>query len=247
MSMRVFGKLCKDLVHVGGLKKTNNVEVDEMVVMFLHTLGHNVKNRILQQIFGRSGKTICAVIHAVLVSNMHETLYKKAEPITENSGHAFWQHFKNCLGALDGTHVKVRTKIEDQPRYRNRKGEVTMNVLGVCNPYMEFIYVLSGWEGSTHDGRVLRDDVSRPNGLKVPKAMPRKRKEETTEDKERSYFSWNNELDKLLVSSMKGKFVPGAYLLLEDMMERAKPGCGVKADPNIMSRVKTIKQKFLAI
>ncbi|CAN0837584.1 hypothetical protein LINGRAHAP2_LOCUS1849 [Linum grandiflorum] len=45
----------------------------------------------------------------------------------------------------------------------------------------------------------------------------------------------------------KGKFVPGAYMILEDMMEHAQSGCSVKADPNIMSRVKTLKQKFLAI
>ncbi|CAN0858457.1 hypothetical protein LINGRAHAP2_LOCUS7260, partial [Linum grandiflorum] len=43
-----------------------------------------------------------------------------------------------------------------------------MSVLGVCNPNMDFIYCLSGWEGSAHDGRVLRDALSRPNGLKVP-------------------------------------------------------------------------------
>ncbi|WOG87849.1 hypothetical protein DCAR_0207081 [Daucus carota subsp. sativus] len=34
---------------------------------------------------------------------------------------------------------------------------------------MEFIYVLPGWEGSAHDVRVLRDAISRPYGLKVPK------------------------------------------------------------------------------
>ncbi|CAN0876365.1 hypothetical protein LINGRAHAP2_LOCUS11273, partial [Linum grandiflorum] len=98
---------------------------------------------------------------------MHEIWYKKAEPVTKRSGYAFWKYYKNCLGALDGSHVKVRAKIEDQPRYCNRKGEVTMNVLGVCNPYMEFIYCLSGWEGSAHNERVLQDAVSRRNGLRV--------------------------------------------------------------------------------
>ncbi|CAN1286939.1 Protein ALP1-like [Linum perenne] len=44
-----------------------------------------------------------------------------------------------------------------------------MNVLGVCNSDMEFIYTLAGWEGSAHDGRVLRDALIRPNGLKVSK------------------------------------------------------------------------------
>ncbi|CAN1240095.1 Protein ALP1-like [Linum grandiflorum] len=173
MSKHVFERLCADLVAEGGLKKLQNVEVDEMVVMFLWTVGHTVKNRILQKKFARSGKTICAVIHAVLQSilNMHETLYVKANPNTERHKHAPWKHFKNCLGALDGTHVNVRCKIEEQPRYRNRKGEVTINVLGVCNPNMEFIYCLSGWEGSAHDSRVLKDAISRPLGLKVPKGQ----------------------------------------------------------------------------
>ncbi|XP_024976226.1 uncharacterized protein LOC112514126 [Cynara cardunculus var. scolymus] len=33
---------------------------------------------------------------------------------------------------------------------------------------MKFIYDLSGWEGSATDSRVLRDAVTRNNGLKVP-------------------------------------------------------------------------------
>ncbi|KAF7842198.1 myb/SANT-like domain, Harbinger transposase-derived nuclease domain protein [Senna tora] len=35
-----------------------------------------------------------------------------------------------CLGALDGTHIRIMLPLEDQPRYRNRKGEITTNVLG---------------------------------------------------------------------------------------------------------------------
>jgi len=44
------------------------------------------------------------------------------------------------------------------------------NVLGVCAPNMQFIYVLPGWEGSAHDGRVLRDAISSSDGLRVPMA-----------------------------------------------------------------------------
>ena len=57
---------------------------------------------------------------------------------------------------------------EDKAKYRTRKGNIAMNVLGVYSPDMHFIYVLPGWEGSSHDGRVLRDAISRPNGLKIP-------------------------------------------------------------------------------
>lgn len=33
---------------------------------------------------------------------------------------------------------------------------------------MMFTFVLPGWEGSAADGRVLRDAITRRNGLKVP-------------------------------------------------------------------------------
>ena len=57
----------------------------------------------------------------------------------------------------------------DKPRYRTRKNEITTNVLGVCSQDMQFIYILPGWEGSTADSRILRNAISRRNGLKVPK------------------------------------------------------------------------------
>ncbi|CAL1356169.1 unnamed protein product [Linum trigynum] len=44
-----------------------------------------------------------------------------------------------------------------------------MNVLGVVNQNVEFMYCLASWEGSAHDGKVLRDALLRPNGLRVPK------------------------------------------------------------------------------
>ena len=58
--------------------------------------------------------------------------------------------------------------LEDKPRYRNCKGEIATNVLGVCSQDMQFIYVLPGWEGSVADGRVLLNAISRRNGLRVP-------------------------------------------------------------------------------
>ncbi|KAL0446139.1 UNVERIFIED_CONTAM: hypothetical protein Slati_1741800 [Sesamum latifolium] len=53
-------------------------------------------------------------------------------------------------------------------RYRTRKGHVAVNILGVCNMNMQFIYVFTGWEGSVADSRVLRDAITRPDGLRVP-------------------------------------------------------------------------------
>ncbi|KAL0438835.1 UNVERIFIED_CONTAM: hypothetical protein Slati_2366500 [Sesamum latifolium] len=79
------------------------------------------------------------------------------------------KHVSGCLGALDETYIDVRVPAEDRARYRIRKGFVSVNVLGVCDRKMRFIYVLAGWEGSAADGRVLRDAFTRPNGLKIPR------------------------------------------------------------------------------
>ncbi|CAN1147403.1 hypothetical protein LINPERHAP2_LOCUS15853 [Linum perenne] len=133
-----------------------------MVAIFLYTIAHNEKNRILQVVFRRSGETISRVIHSVLfdVLKLHKILYLINDIVLQN-----------CLGALDGTIITVRVPRESQQRYRTRKGTLGINVLGVCNSNLEFIYTLAGWEGSAHDGRVLRDAFLRPNGLKVPRGM----------------------------------------------------------------------------
>ena len=65
--------------------------------------------------------------------------------------------FRDCVGALDGTHIEVHVPPCDQPRYRNRKGHLSQNVLAACNFELEFTYILVGWEGSAHDGSVYRN------------------------------------------------------------------------------------------
>ncbi|CAI0384233.1 unnamed protein product [Linum tenue] len=170
MNRGLFRRFCEVFTVQGGLKKTRNVDIDEMVYTFLRTISHNEKNRTLQVNLRRSGETISRSIHRVLkaVIRLNSQFMKKPVPIPTNETSSRWKHFKRCLGALDGTHIDVRPLTEDKPRYRDRKGHLTMNVLGVCTPNLEFVYCLAGWESSAHDSRVLRDALTRPNGLNVP-------------------------------------------------------------------------------
>ncbi|KAL8497028.1 hypothetical protein ACS0TY_020637 [Phlomoides rotata] len=85
-----------------------------------------------------------------------------------NSKHMSVQE-KGCLGALDGTYIEVKVPEIDKPLYRNWKGHVIVNILGVYDTNMKFVYVLPRWEGSAADSRVLHDAISRTNGLKIPK------------------------------------------------------------------------------
>ncbi|XP_061351124.1 protein ALP1-like [Gastrolobium bilobum] len=171
MDRKSFHKLVWLVKTVGGLQPTRHMGVEEMVSIFLHILAHDVKNRIIKRQFMRSGETISRQFSKVLLSviRCHTLLFKRPEPVPENSTDEKWKWFKNCLGALDGTHIKVYPLQADKPRYQTRKGEIATNVLGVCSQDGQFIYVLPGWEGSAADSRVLRDAISRPNGLRVPK------------------------------------------------------------------------------
>jgi hypothetical protein len=68
--------------------------------------------------------------------------------------------FVNCVGALDGIHFLARVP-EGRPTlpFRNRRGELTMNVLAAVDFKMRFTYMLSGWEGSANDSMVIKNAV----------------------------------------------------------------------------------------
>ncbi|KAH6778908.1 hypothetical protein C2S52_010145 [Perilla frutescens var. hirtella] len=153
----------------GQLRAARNLAVDEQVAMFFYILAHHQKNRTMKTNFLRSGETISRYFNKVLnaVLRIQDHLLKAPSPVRENSTDEKWKWFKNCIGALDGTYIKVKVSEIDKPRYRNRKGDTAINVLGVCSQDMQFIYVLAGWEGSAADGRILRDALSRRNGLPI--------------------------------------------------------------------------------
>ncbi|MFQ6650494.1 hypothetical protein Gotur_022410, partial [Gossypium turneri] len=53
-----------------------------------------------------------------LKSSRNMLVDEQAKPITANSSNPRWKWFKNCLGALDGTHIRIRVSTIDKPRYR---------------------------------------------------------------------------------------------------------------------------------
>ncbi|KAH6820915.1 hypothetical protein C2S53_010257 [Perilla frutescens var. hirtella] len=138
--------------------------------MFLSILAHHTKNRIVKKSYRKSGRTVSKHFHGVLnaIIRLHSLLLAKPVPIDEDCTNERWKWFKDCLGALDGTYIPVKVSKFDRGRYRNRKGQISVNVLGVCDRYMNFTYVLTGWERSAADARVLWDAIMRNNRLRVP-------------------------------------------------------------------------------
>jgi hypothetical protein len=78
-----------------------------------------------------------------------------------------YPYFKNCIGAIDSTHILAKVLDSQVIPYRNRKGDISQNVLAACKFNLQFIYLLPGWNGSAHDARVLQHALE--NDFIVPK------------------------------------------------------------------------------
>ena len=80
---------------------------------------------------------------------------------------------QDCVGAIDGTHVRASMPPEIQRRFCGRKVGTTQNVLVAISFDLKFTYVLARWEDSAYDLRVLNDAFARPGGFSIPDGIIR--------------------------------------------------------------------------
>jgi hypothetical protein len=172
LTKRNFHDLCTMLREKCGLRESVYVAVEEKVAMFLLVVGHGLKMRLLRGQYKRSLGTISAHFSEVLTAilSLHKEFIKLPDPSSTPPDDYKWKWFPNALGAIDGCHVDVCVHVADQGRYRNRKQDITTNMLGVVDWNMKFLYAMPAWEGSVSDSRVLKDAMrtSRQDAFAVP-------------------------------------------------------------------------------
>jgi len=64
--------------------------------------------------------------------------------------------FPSCLGAIDGTQIKIRGPVKNEEIYVNRKGDHAINAQFVCDMNMVIRACTVKWPGSVHDSTVWR-------------------------------------------------------------------------------------------
>ncbi|XP_009775885.1 uncharacterized protein [Nicotiana sylvestris] len=92
----------------------------------------------------------------------HNTTNRELAFIFRQSGES------DCIGAIDGTHIRIKVLQRETPRYRGRKDYSTQNVLATCTFDLKFTYVLAGWEGTASDSRIMKEALNRQDPLKLP-------------------------------------------------------------------------------
>lgn len=153
MNQDTFRQLCVDLEGYYGLRPSDRMSTLEKVGIFVYVLSKVLPIEMSNNVFNTISRVFKEVLNAmdglsrnILIPTDPE--FKEIPPQIANDTR-YMPHFKDCIGAIDGTHIAVIAPEEDQIRYKGRKGIPTTNVLAACDFDLLFTYVLIGWEGST--------------------------------------------------------------------------------------------------
>ncbi|KAJ0964462.1 hypothetical protein J5N97_025600 [Dioscorea zingiberensis] len=174
MKKLAFFNLASILRSRGLLKDSTHASVEEQLLMFLCIVGHNQRDMVIGHTFLRSSKIVSKYFNYVLwaIGQIQGDYIKphstSVSPYIAQRPNFYYPYFKDCIGALDGTHIHANVPIDIVEQFCGRKSFPTQKVLAAVDFDLCFTYVLAGWEGSANDALVLRDALNRSNGLKVP-------------------------------------------------------------------------------
>lgn len=65
--------------------------------------------------------------------------------------------FPDTIGAIDGSHIKIKAPKEDEASYVNRKKYHSIVIQAVCREDLTFTDIFVGFPGSVHDSRILKN------------------------------------------------------------------------------------------
>ncbi|XP_020251858.1 uncharacterized protein LOC109829144 isoform X2 [Asparagus officinalis] len=107
-----FMKLCMVLRERGHLQDTRYISVEEMVAIFLLTVTQNQRYCITTERFDRSRFAVSVCFNKALQALVSLAPCMMAPPPTDppekvTSESRFWTYFKDCIGAIDGTHIPL--------------------------------------------------------------------------------------------------------------------------------------------
>ena len=163
----------------------NAISPSEQLAVTLRFLATGESYTSLQYQFRINKGTLCMIIPRVCEA-ISETLahdFVKCPSSVEeweDISNQFWERWQlpNCLGAIDGKHVRILHPPGTGSDFFNYKGYFSIILLAVVGAQSQFIYADVGCQGRISDGGVLRntDFFKALEGKKLnipePKALP---------------------------------------------------------------------------
>ncbi|XP_036150262.1 protein ANTAGONIST OF LIKE HETEROCHROMATIN PROTEIN 1-like [Monomorium pharaonis] len=144
-------------LHDYGKKKSAEL----CLLMTLWFLNNKEPHRTLANLFNISLSSVFRIIRRIinwLVTLVPEVVtWPEGNNITKVSG-KFQEiaGIRNCIGAIDGSHIYINKPEENGRQYFNRKQCYSILLQTVTDSNMKFINIYCGDPGSFHDVRMLR-------------------------------------------------------------------------------------------
>ena len=169
MSEASFYMICEELrpyLTKQTTKLRKPVSVETQVAATLYYLADEGRMRKVTSSFGLGRTTVSKVIRRVTsvisekLGAKYIVLPKTKQEVEEHARNFYNRYgFPQCIGAIDGTHIKIKRPVDNPTDYVNRKGNFTLNCQGTVGYNYCFIDVLIKWPGSVHDARVFANSA----------------------------------------------------------------------------------------
>ncbi|KAK2727594.1 putative nuclease HARBI1 isoform X1 [Artemia franciscana] len=142
-------------------RPTSRCSPNKMLLITLWILATPESYRSVGCRFGVCKKTVFKVIRRTIdaIYEMASTTIKwpgATEAQNIISANSSTAGFPGVLGAIDGTHIPIRTPQHSSGTYINRKGFHSLQLQVVCQHNLKFTDCNVGQPGSMHDARVFR-------------------------------------------------------------------------------------------
>ncbi|XP_036327735.1 protein ALP1-like [Rhagoletis pomonella] len=143
-------------------KKRHGWSVEYEVICFLYWMACGCSYRVVAGFLGISRFTARNVIHKTLkeIIAMRGLIRHGTAEENERVADKFCQKtksnaFRNFVGAIDGTHIRIKCPVNKHDEYINHKRFYSIQAQAVVDSDYKFTDVFIGYPGSVHDTRVF--------------------------------------------------------------------------------------------
>uniref|UniRef100_A0A0A1X2C0 Putative nuclease HARBI1 n=2 Tax=Zeugodacus cucurbitae TaxID=28588 RepID=A0A0A1X2C0_ZEUCU len=144
------------------------ITLEKRVAIALFTLGTSIKYREISELFGVGISTVCEILFEFCeevwksMSNFINKLPPKKEDLACYIDGFCKLGFPQCMGVIDGYHIKVKPNPSQANGYLNNEGWHSIILLALVDYRCRFLYVNIGAQGQynnaqTYNSSTLRD------------------------------------------------------------------------------------------
>ena len=135
--------------------RSHAIPVETQVLAALQFFGTGSYQWVIARTCGLSQSSVCLAINGVTQALMkhaptyiHFPVDQQTLRRTKLAFHGI-AGFPNVVGAIDCSHIAVKTPSEHEEAFVNRKGIHTINIQAVCDADMRISNLVAKWPGST--------------------------------------------------------------------------------------------------